>query len=53
MWVFVCMWLCVSVWVPDKVKAGKSMLEINNYNSVNKCKARGEEADTKALAKTI
>lgn len=51
--VHVC--VCVSVFVrmPDKAKAGKSMLEINNYNSVNKCEARGEKADTKALAITI
>lgn len=49
------MCVCVSVFVrmPDKAKAGKSMLEINNYNSVNKCEARGEKADTKALAITI
>lgn len=47
--------VCVSVFVrmPDKAKAEKSMLEINNYNSVNKCEARGEKADTKALAITI
>lgn len=49
----VCVSVSVFVRMPDNGKAGKSMLEINNYNSVNKCEARGEKADTKALPITI